>query len=72
MAETKGRIWTVFEYARVNEKVRQEQWQELYMRSRKCGDKWILDGDLNDIKSSEKKEGEGLDQKRAARALEIL
>lgn len=42
------------------------------MRSKKCGDRWILDADLNDIKSPEEKEGGGLDQKQVTRALEIL
>lgn len=58
MTETKGRIWAVFVYASVKEKVRQEQWRDLLMRSRNWGDRWVLGGDFNDIKSPvEKKRG---------------
>lgn len=40
--KTKGRIWAVFVYASNNEKVRTEQWEELWTTRGKWGTKWIL------------------------------
>lgn len=57
MAETMGRKWVVFVYASVKERVRTEQWQELYIKSRKYGDKWMLGCDFNDISYPQEKRG---------------
>lgn len=44
-------------YASVNERVRTNQWQELYIKSRKLGDRWMLGRDFNDIRYPQEKRG---------------
>lgn len=57
-AETNGRVCAVFVYASVKKRVREEQWHDLYVRSRQWWDRWILGEDLNDIRDAEEK-GDG-------------
>lgn len=44
VAEAKGKMWAIFVYASVKDKVRTEQWHELYIKSRPWGYRWILGG----------------------------
>lgn len=39
MTETKGRVWVVFVYASVKEKLREDRWHNLYVWSIQWGDK---------------------------------
>lgn len=55
--DTNGRVWAIFIYASIREKVRAKQWQELWTRHSMWGDNWILGGDLNDIRTPEEKQG---------------
>lgn len=55
--ETQGIIWAIFVYANNKEKVRAEQWQELWTKSGQWGSKWILGGEFNDIRKPQKKIG---------------
>lgn len=56
-ADTKGKLWAIFVYASISEKVRAKQWQALRDRSSRWGDRWILGGDLNNIRTPEEKKG---------------
>lgn len=49
--------WCIGTYASVNNKIRKEQWKVINRRKVLWGTKWLLIGDLNDIKSNEEKWG---------------
>lgn len=53
--DTRGKVWVGFVYADVNKRIRLEQWEELYTKSRQWGYRWILRGDFNDIRVPEHK-----------------
>lgn len=57
-ADTKGKIWVIFLYASTRDQMRVEQWHALYARRSRWGERWLLGGDLNDIRQpGEKLEG---------------
>lgn len=53
----KERFWETFVYASTNANERQGQWEELKRRKQFWSDKWIIEGDFNDIKGYEEKRG---------------
>lgn len=53
--ETNIRMWAIFVYASNKEKVRAEQWEELWAKKGQWGKKWILEGNFNDIRRPKKK-----------------
>lgn len=52
-----GKLCAIFVYASHNERVRREQWEALLVRKGSWGNRWVLGGDLNDIRTAEEKQG---------------
>lgn len=50
-------FWVIFVHASIDPKERQNQWTELKLRKQRWRERWVLGGNLNDIKSQEEKEG---------------
>lgn len=48
-------MWAIFVYASHIERVRKEQWEELLIRKGSWGSRWVLGGDLNDIRTAREK-----------------
>lgn len=62
MKETNGRMWAIFVYASIRDRIRKDQWDELLSKSRQWGDRWILGkggrwGDFNEIREPGEKHG---------------
>lgn len=50
-------FWVIFVHASTDPKERQNQLTELKLRKQRWRERWVLGGDLNDIKSQEEKKG---------------
>lgn len=71
--ETKGKIWAIFIYASIKEKLRSEQWRELLQKKKKWGENWIMGGGISMILETQKRsEGGGLELQLAVRSLMSL
>lgn len=45
-----GKLWALFVYLSTQDKLRREQWEMLLIRKASWEDRWVLGGDLNDIR----------------------